>query len=248
MKSQELKLAKPDGITDATLYTADNDKPLPGVLFVPDIWGPRPTMSQMAERIAQQGYTVLVPNSFYRTSEPPVFPFPRNESTPEKFHKRFGELTKPLTPAAIKADFVTLIDFLTSQKTTAPGGIGVVGFCIGGLFTFRAAAAQPDKVKVAASFHGGGLYNANDPDSPHRNLHSIKARLYFGHAIEDNSMNSEAIAGLEKSLKEWGGRFESEVYEGAHHGWTVPDNPVYNQPQAERAFAKLIPLFKEELG
>ncbi|HEY8996993.1 MAG TPA: dienelactone hydrolase family protein, partial [Edaphobacter sp.] len=94
----------------------------------------------------------------------------------------------------------------------------------------------------------GGLYNANDPNSPHRNLHSIKARLYFGHAIEDNSMNSEAIAGLEKSLKEWGGRFESEVYEGAHHGWTVPDNPAYNQPQAERAFSKLIQLFKEELG
>jgi carboxymethylenebutenolidase len=248
MKLQELKLAMPDGITDAILYTADDGKPLPGVLFIPDIQGIRDTTKQMALHVAQEGYTVLMPNPFYRTSAPPVFPFSRREATPEQFMKRLGELAGPLTPDAVKADTSTLIDFLTSQTTTSPGGIGVVGLCIGGLITFRAAAADPDKVKVAASFHGGGLYKANDPTSAHHDLHKIKARLYFGHAIDDNSMNSEAITSLVKALKDWGGHFESEIYEGAHHGWTVPDNPSYNQPQAERAFTKLIALFKEELS
>lgn len=111
-----------------------------------------------------------------------------------------------------------------------------------------AAASRPDKVSVAASFHGGGLYKANDPKSPHLGLPKIKARFYFGLAVEDNSMNAEAIAKLGKALKAWGGQHESEVYEGAHHGWTMLDNSTYNQPQAERALAKLKSVFKESLG
>jgi len=123
-----------------------------------------------------------------------------------------------------------------------------VGFCIGGLITFVASASRPQKVAVAASFHGGGLYKANNPKSPHLVLPQITSRLYFGHAVEDDSMNADAITELVKTLKTWGGHFESEMYEGAHHGWAVPDNPNYNQPQAERAFEKLTALFKENLG
>lgn len=247
MKKQELKLTLPDGTTDAVLYTADDGRPLPGVLFIPDIGGLREVASQTAERVANEGYTVLLPNPFYRTSEPPVFKFPRKQGDPAMM-QRMGELLGPLTPAAIDGDTAAYLDFLTSQPTTKPGGAGVVGFCIGGLMTFRAAASRPDRVLIAVSLHGGGLYKANDPKSPHLGLPKIKARLYFGHAVEDNSMNAEAIAELEKALKAWGGQYESEVYEGAQHGWTMLDNSSYNQAQAERAFAKLKSVFKESLG
>src|SRR5581483_5019473 len=131
---------------------------------------------------------------------------------------------------------------------TKSDGIGIVGFCIGGLIAFRAAASRPDRVKVAVSFHGGGLYKANDPKSAHLGLPKIKARLYFGHAVEDNSMPAEAIAKLEEALQSWGGQYESEIYEGTRHGWTMPDNASYNQLQAERAFARLKSVFKESLG
>lgn len=248
MKQQELKLAMADGIADAVLYTADDSTPLPGVLFIPDVWSLRNTMNQMASRIAAEGYTVLMPNPFYRVSAPPVFPFPREGASHEQVMGRIRELAAPLTPIALQSDTATYIDFLTSQTTTAPGGIGIVGLCMGGMIAFHAAAAQPDKVKVMASFHGGGLYRANDPASPHLLLHKIKARLYFGHATDDNSMNAEAIARLDEALRQWGGHYESEIYEGANHGWTVPDNPAYNQPQAERAFTKLKSLFQEALG
>ncbi|MDE1175241.1 MAG: dienelactone hydrolase family protein [Edaphobacter sp.] len=247
MNQQELKLAMPDGITDAVLYTSDDGKPLPGVLFIPDVWSLRDTMDQMASRVAAEGYTVLLPNPFYRTSPPPVFPFKREDATQEQVMQRIGELAAPLTPQAIAADTGTYVDFLTSQSTTAPVGIGIVGLCMGGMIAFHAAAARPDKISAAASFHGGGLYKADNPASPHLGLHKIKARLYFGHAFEDKSMNADAITELVKALKDWGGHFESEIYEGARHGWTVPDNPSYNQPQAERAYQKLIALFKEEL-
>jgi len=246
MKEQDLKLAMPEGTTEAVLYTSDDGKALPGVLFVPDVGSIRDTMRQMARRLADEGYTVLMPNPFYRTSAVPVFSFPRKPGDPATM-KRMSELIGPLKPEALDADLGVYLDYLTSQPTTASGAVGVVGFCIGGLITFRAAAVRPEKVAVAASFHGGGLYKAGDPGSPHLGLPKVKARLYFGHAVEDNSMNTEAIAELVKALKAWDGRFESEIYEGARHGWTVPDNPNYNQPQAERAWAKLTALFNEEL-
>jgi carboxymethylenebutenolidase len=109
-----------------------------------------------------------------------------------------------------------------------------------------AAATRPEKVAAAASFHGGGLYT-DAPTSPHLVLPRIKARLYFAHGVEDRSMPKEAIAKFEEALKGWGGRYESETYEGAHHGWTSADNPSYNQPQAERAFQKLLELLRQTL-
>ena len=247
MKKQELKLTLPDGAADAVLYTPDDGRAQPGTLLLPDIGGLREVIGEMAERIADWGYTVLVPNPFYRTSGPPVFKFPRKPGDPATM-QRMSELFAPLTPAAIDLDAGAYLDFLTSQSTTKPGRVGVVGFCIGGTMAFRAAAARPNKVAIAASFHGGRLYQANNPNSPHLGLPRIKARLYFGHAVEDNSMNADAIAELEKALNAWGGPYESEIYEGAHHGWTVPDSAAYNRPQAERAFAKLKSRFKESLG
>jgi carboxymethylenebutenolidase len=124
--------------------------------------------------------------------------------------------------------------------------MGVVGFCFAGGVALRIAAARPDRIAAAASFHGGGL--ATDaPTSPHLLLPRIQARLYFGHATQDRGMPAAAIEKLDRALDAWGGRYESKVYEGAFHGWTVPDSPVYNQPQAERAFQKLTELFAETL-
>ena len=110
----------------------------------------------------------------------------------------------------------------------------------------RIAAARPDRIAVAVSFHGGGL--ATDaPTSPHLLLPRIQARLFFGYATRDRGMPEAAIERLDRALDAWGGSYESKVYEGALHGWTVPDSPVYNQPQAERAFQKLTELFAETL-
>lgn len=122
-----------------------------------------------------------------------------------------------------------------------------MGYCFCGALALRTAAARPAKVAAAASFHGGGLYKAGSPDSPHLVLPQVKARLYFGHAVEDKSMTAEDIAHFEQALAAWGGVYESETYEGASHGWTVPDNPVFNAAQADRAFSKLTELFAKTL-
>jgi carboxymethylenebutenolidase len=108
------------------------------------------------------------------------------------------------------------------------------------------AAAAPDKVAAAASFHGGFLVT-QAPDSPHKLLHDIKARLYFGYAVEDSTATPQQVATLEQALRDWHGAFQSEFYEGARHGWTVPGRDVYNELQAERAFEKQVELFEATL-
>ncbi len=199
----------------------------------------------MARRLAAEGFSVLMPNVFYRTGRPPMFDFAANPGD-DRTRKRFAELAGPLTPEAVERDASDYVDFLAAHDSVSEGAMGVVGYCFTGSMAMRIAAARLDKIAAAASFHGGGLFT-DAPTSPHLVLPRIKARLYFGHAIQDRSMPEEAIAKLDQALEVWGGRYESEVYEGAYHSWTVSDSPVYNQTRAERAFEKLMELFTKTL-
>ena len=235
-----------DGASGGFLYRPDGTGPWPGVLHLTDIGGIRPAHQEMADKLAGEGYAVLMPNVFYRSRKPPMFDFPIQMGE-ERTRQRFAELSGPLTPEAMERDAESYLDFLATQTDVAAGPLGVVGYCISGAFALRAAAVRPDEIAAAASFHGGGLWSEK-PSSPHRVLPRIKARLYVGYAIEDHSMPPEAVEKLDEALAAWGGDFESEIYDGAHHGWTASDRPVYNPEQARRAFEKLIELFAMALG
>jgi carboxymethylenebutenolidase len=229
----ETLLLRPDGIAD-----------FPGVVFLTDIWGIRPANIGMARRLAEKGFAVLMPNVFHRYSRMTQDGFePEDEDKKQKaLHTLFG----CLTAEQMESDGKAYIDFLLAQKGVKAGKVGVVGHCITGQMALRMAAAAPDKVAAAASFHGGFLVT-DKPNSPHKQLPRVKARLYFGHAVEDESATPEQIATLEEALRNWHGAFQSEVYEGARHGWTVPGRPVYNALQAERAFEKEVELFDATL-
>jgi len=245
LTEQAVDISMPDGTAEGTLFVPDSRQRYPGVLYFVDIAGVRPANLSMANRVAEQGYSVLVPNLFYRTSKLPVFGFPLQFGD-DLTTKRLGELSAPLTPDAMERDASAYVDFLAASQGVGPGPMGVVGFCFSGSMAMRAAAARPDRIAAVASFHGGRLFTVQ-PTSPHRELPRIKARLYFGHAVEDKSMPAESITRFEDALKAWGGRYESETYKGALHGWTVPGGHVYNHPQAERAFQKLTELLSETL-
>jgi carboxymethylenebutenolidase len=199
----------------------------------------------MAARLAEKGYTVLMPNVFYRTTKPPVIDVTIGLGD-ERTMKRFAELRAPMTPEAVERDATAYVNSLAGHNAVGSQSLGVVGYCFTGAMAMRTAAANPAKVAAVASFHGGGLYT-DEPTSPHLLLPRIKARLYFGHATKDRSMPAEAIEKFDRALAAWGGKYESEVYEDAFHGWTTPDTPVYNKPQADRAFAKLTELFAATL-
>ena len=245
MIEKEIEVRTPDGVADAVLYHPDGAGPWPGVIHLTDIFGIRAVTRDLSKRIAAEGFTVLLPNVFYRSGKPPFFP-PELKQGDENFMKRVRELASPLTPEAIERDAGAYTDFLAQQGLVGRGGFGVVGYCFTGGVALRMAATRPEKFASVASFHGGRLIT-DDPASPHFLLPRVKARLYFGHAVEDRSMPKETIEKFESALVAWGGRYESETYEGARHGWTMSDSAAYNEPQAERAFAKLRDLFAETL-
>jgi carboxymethylenebutenolidase len=245
MSEREIEVRTSDGASDGVLYQPEGEHRWPGVIFLTDIGGIRAATREMAQRLATEGYCVLLPNVFYRNARPPVFDFPRVIGE-ERTMKRIAELAAPLTPEAIERDALAYIEFLAAQESVSDGAMGVVGHCFTGGVALRVAAARPDRVAAAASFHGGWLYT-DAPTSPHLVLPRIKASLYLAHAIMDNSMPPEAIEKLGEALAAWGGEYESEVYDGAYHGWTALDSPVYHERQAERAFQKLMELFAETL-
>lgn len=244
MIEEPIEIRTPDGSAEGFLIQPEREGCWPGVLYLTDIFGVRDASRGMASRLAAEGYAVLLPNIFYRNGQPPIFNFPFKRGD-ERFMKRMAEIRGPLTPEAMDRDLSAYVDFLAKQPSVSGKAFGAVGFCFSGQMALRAAATRSEQIAAAASFHGGGLYT-DAPTSPHLLLPRVKAHLYFGHGTEDGSMPQEAIEKLNRALAAWGGTYESETYE-AHHGWTVPDNPSYNEPQAERAFKKLTNLLNSTL-
>jgi carboxymethylenebutenolidase len=244
MISQQVEISTADGTIDALLVRPEATEKLPGVILLTDGLGFREAYADMAKRIAESGYVVLTPNIFYRTTKPPVFDF-EPDFPSERTMNRFRELIGPVTPDAMVRDGSAYIDYLAALPHVSRGPMGVVGFCFTGQFALRMAAARPDRIAAAASFHGGGLVTDTD-QSPHLVLSQVKARLYFGHGVNDQSMPAEAIEKLGGALQAWGGAYENETYDGALHGWMIAGR-VYHPEQAERGFAKLMDLFDSTL-
>jgi len=244
MIEQNHEITARDGVIDALLVRPDSSEPLPAVINLTDGLGFRPAFAEQSKRIAERGYVVLTPNIFYRISKSPVFPFEPDFAS-ERTRERFAELKAPLTPAAMARDASAYVDFLASQPFVGSGPMGVVGFCFAGKFALSVAAARPDRIAAAASFHGGGLFT-DTHDSPHLVLPRVKARVYFGHASNDASMSTEAIEKFEWALRSWSGSYESEMYD-ARHGWMIPGGRVYDPGNAERGFEKLTELLDDSL-
>jgi len=245
MIEKAIEIPTADGTADGYLYQPEAGGRRPGVVYYVDIMGIRPANREIAKRIVANGYTVLVPNVFYRTGPPPSFDF-KPDFADERTRKRFEELASPLTPEAMERDGSTYVDYLAKQESVTGAPFGAIGTCFTGAMALRTAAAGPDKIAAVVSFHGGRLYT-DEPSSPHLILPRVKARLFFAHATNDHSISAEAIAKFEQALAAWGGKYESRTY-GASHGWTVPGSPVYNEREAEAAFAKMMELFSATIA
>jgi len=248
MSEKDIEIKMKDGVCDAVLYSADGAKK-PGVIHYPDIMGVRPSHRAMAKRLSDAGYTVLLVNPFYRTARGAMFDFPPNFAGDPRTMQRFGELVGPLTPEVMEADASAFVDYLAAQSAVSGAKMGAVGYCFTGQVALRTASSRPDRIGAIASFHGGGLFTPQ-PTSPHLVLPRIPKngpQLYFGHAANDSLMPQPAIDKLNDALKAWGGKYESELYADAPHGWTVNDSAAYRQPQAERAFAKMTAMFATAL-
>lgn len=237
----EVTITTPDGTADAYFVHPANGT-APAVLVWPDIFGLRPSFRQIGKRLAESGYSVLVVNQFYREKKAPTAE--AGTTTPID---QLRPLAQKLNPTTHTTDAKAFIAWLDQQKSVAKNKkIGTQGYCMGGAIAFRTAYAVPDRVGAVASFHGGGLVT-DQPNSPHLQALQTKAQFLIAIAENDDARSPNDKTVLKETFTKANIPAEIEVY-GAAHGWCPPDSRVYNEPLAEKAWGRLLELYKKALA
>jgi carboxymethylenebutenolidase len=237
-----------DGVADGFVAAPDDGAQHPGVLFYMDAIGLRPRLEEMAERLAEQGYVVLVPNVFYRHGPAPLIDT-SNLKDPEARAGTFSTLMpmiEALTPDKALSDADAYFDFLRTHPQVSAGPIGVTGYCMGGALALRTAAHRPRDVAAVAAFHPGRLVT-DAADSPHRVAAGIRGEVYVASADGDQGMPPEHQQQLDEALTAAAVRHTCVQYDGARHGFTMSDTAVYDEAATERHWEALTDLFGRNL-
>jgi len=241
VSESEVTIRTPDGTADAYFVHPESGTAA-GVLVWPDIFGLRPAFRQMGKRLAGSGYAVLVVNPFYRGRKA------AGAEAGSASIERMRPLARALNETTHMTDAKAFIGWLDGQTAVAKNRkIGTQGYCMGGPIAFRTAAAVPDRVGAVASFHGGGLVS-DAPNSPHLQAAGTKAQFLVAIAENDDARSPNDKDVLKDTFAKSNLTAEIEVYAGAAHGWCPPDSRVYNEPQAEKAWSRLLALYAKALA
>ncbi|MCM2373810.1 dienelactone hydrolase family protein [Aporhodopirellula aestuarii] len=240
VSASDVSITTPDGRCDA-YFVAPTNGSHAAVLVWPDIFGLRPAFRQMGQRLAESGYSVLVVNPFYRTQSAPTAANGANTPIPDVI-----PLARSLNATTHSTDAKAFTAWLDAQpQVDKSKKMGTTGYCMGGPIVMRTAAAVPERVGAAATFHGGGLVT-DQPDSPHLLIPQMKAQFLVAIAENDDERDPESKQILKDKFAEAGLKAEVEVYP-AGHGWCPPDTRVHNYEQAEKAWARMLALFERAL-
>lgn len=246
VSERDVVITTPDGEADA-YFVHPTSGSHAAVLMWPDILGLRPAFREMGRRLAQSGYSVLVVNPFYRSAPSPVVPEGASFQDPD-IRSVVLPMAQQLNADTHMSDARTFVAWLDQQSAVDTNRqIGTMGYCMGGPIIMRTAAAVPERIGAAASYHGGGLATDN-PDSPHLLIPSMQAELLIAIAENDHEREPHVEGKLRDAFESAGVRAEIEVYDGALHGWCVIDSAVYHEAQAERAWARTLAMFERALA
>jgi carboxymethylenebutenolidase len=237
----DVNVKTPDGVADC-YFAHPASGTAPGVLVWPDIFGLRPAFRQMGKRLAESGYSVLVVNPFYRVKKAPTADAGAATPIPTLI-----PLAQALNETTHMTDAKAFIGWLDQQSSVAKNRkMGTQGYCMGGPMAFRTAVAVSDRVGAVATFHGGGLVT-DMPDSPHLQAATTKAQFLIAIAESDDKQRPKDKDVLKETFAKANIPAEIEVYPAAH-GWCPPDTTVYSQPQAEKAWSRLLVLYGKALA
>jgi carboxymethylenebutenolidase len=243
MRYEQPVIATRDGKCPAHLFTAGEDRHGPAIIVYMDAGGIRPAVLGMAERLADAGNVVLLPDLFYRYG--PYGPFEPRDVFKGDVRAILGPLMATTSNAKAAEDTEAFLAYLDTRVDVRGDKVGAVGFCMGGGMAIAAAGRHPDRFAAVASFHGGNL--ATDaPDSPHGYARDLKAELYIAAAEDDGSYPPAMAERFEHALDEAGVRYRAETYPAAH-GWMKPDFPVYDASAAERGWHEMLVFFDRTL-
>lgn len=245
VKEQDVTIKTPDGECDA-YFVHPASGASAAVLVWPDILGLRPAFRKMGKRLAESGYAVLTVNPFYRAKKSPVVPEGASFADPAVsavVRPLAGQLNAETHVTDARA-FVSWLDQQTAVDKRKK--IGTTGYCMGGPIVMRTAGTVPDRIGAGCSFHGGGLTTKN-PDSPHLLVPKMKASFLFCVAENDDQRDPTSKDILRETYAKAKLPAEIEVYAAAH-GWCPPDSAVYNEALAEKAWSRMLALFKTALA
>jgi carboxymethylenebutenolidase len=242
---REVTIATPDGNCDAHFVHPARGRHA-AVIVWPDILGLRPAFRVMGKRLAESGYAVLTVNPFYRVTPAPVAADWSAFADPAGRQRLIG-MARSFTPATQTTDATAFVSWLDAQGAVdTRRKIGTTGYCMGGSFTMRTAAALPQRIGAGASFHGGGLAS-EAPDSPHLLIPRMQARFLIAIAQNDDTASPGVKDTLRQAFDAASRPAEIEVYP-AQHGWCSIDSQAFDQAQADRAWGRLLALFEAGLG
>ncbi|WP_016856630.1 dienelactone hydrolase family protein [Halomonas smyrnensis] len=246
--SRAIDLPAADGTIDAHVFTPENaDGPLPAVVLLTDIGGLRPCYREKAQRIADAGYAVLMPNIYYRDAAGEIVPAGQSFRDPD-VRPTLVRYAGQLTPEAQSRDFAAWLAGLDAAPEFAKGKVAVVGYCLTGAFALRMAAEHPERIAAAAGFHSANLAKADDENAPVKVVENIAGRVYFGHADKDELLPADQIARMDEALASAGVHFTTELYRGAPHGFTAKDATGSYQAEADELhYKRLLTLLEETL-
>jgi carboxymethylenebutenolidase len=233
---REIKIITPDGQMQAYLFLPEGKGPWPTVIHMMDGLGLRPAFKSVSERIAAQGYAVVSPNLFYRKIAPRELDFATELPL-------IRELLKTVSRDAFLSDFDAFIHYLESEPAARSDWLAVVGYCMSGKHALNAAATWPGRVVAALSFHGGALAT-DSPESPHRFAARMKGRIYCGVAQDDFDKDPSETARLRGAMEGASVNAEIELYDGCKHGWTIPNNAVYDPEGSKKHFDSIFNVLK----
>jgi carboxymethylenebutenolidase len=238
-------ITTPDGTCPVSLSTPAGDGPWPGVVMYPDAGGTRQTFRDMAQRLADYGYAVLVPDVYYRDGNWTPFDMATVFADSDERARLFGMISK-ITPDIMASDATAFFDYLEARPEVSGTTFGTTGYCMGGRTSVMVSGRVPDRVAAAMSFHGGGLVT-DDASSPHLLADRIQAVVYVGAATDDQSFTTEHGETLDKALTAAGVDHTIEFYSAAH-GFAVPDNEPYDIDAAQRHWDAMERTFGAQLG
>ena len=247
MSRLDVQIPAPDGQSNASLHIPDGTGPHPGVLMFPDAGGLRETFRQMGDHLAGLGFVALIPDIYYRAGDWAPFDLATVFTDPDE-RARLGSLMGVLTgdPDLAAGDARAYAEFLLNRPEVSGERIGTTGYCVGGWLSLTAATHLGETIGAAASFHGGRIAIADEPNSPHLAAGRIRATVYAAGALEDSSFTAEQAELLDNALTEAGVEHTVEFYQ-AHHGFAVPDNPTYDADADARHWAALTQLYRTRL-
>ncbi len=245
MSGERIDLSTNDGVLDVHVFTPETGSgPWPAIVLYMDAFGIRPALAAMAQRLASNGYMVALPNLYYRSPFAPFAPDVVATEGPER--ERFKSMIASINQKMVMDDTRLVIERIDIHPSVRRGAWGTVGYCMGGGYALSAAGTFPERVVVAASFHGGSLAT-DKPDSPHRLAPKMRARVYIGAAEIDASFPPEQQVRLESALTDAGVRHTMEIYPKARHGFAVTGHIVYDDGAAELHWRRLLDLLKDTL-